>query len=166
MAIVDALHAILSHAMREEPLAVRDDFYLRPYAVVEMAQASKKKTDGLLCPFEPSILQFKSYKVRKAHRVAVSILRKMGILDVTLQTHCDEAVKKRKWRAVPTQKLFVWLLEGNEGDDGYVKALEAMTGCPAPANWQEERAKAREKIMLGFTTGLKNLSWHMMATWM
>jgi hypothetical protein len=159
LAIVDALHSILSHATREDPIALGDDYFLRPYAVVEMTRIGKKE-NALPCPFEPSILQFTSYKVREPHRIAVSMLQKMGILDVTLQEYCDQTVAKRKWRgrAVPKKKLFTYTWGGNETDDGYVKALEAMAGCPAPADWETERMKARDEILQGFTGGLKKLS--------
>ena len=156
LAIVDALHAIMGHANDEETVQPGDDFYLRPYAVVEMARVGKK--DAPPSPFEPSILQFTSYKVRQPHRVAVGILRRMGICDVTLQEHCEQIVTQRKWRgrAVPIKKLYKYAWDGSCEDDGYVKALEAMTGGPAPSNWEAERAAARDAVLAGFTEELKS----------
>jgi hypothetical protein len=156
LAIVDALHVIMGYANEEEAVQPGDDFYLRPYAVVEMTRVGKK--DAPPSPFEPSILQFTSYKVRQPHRVAVIILKRMGISDVTLQEHSEQIVTQRKFRAraVPIKKLFKCAWDGSSEDDGYVKALEAMTGAPAPENWSTERVEARDAVLAGFSEALKS----------
>jgi len=158
LAIVDALHAIAGYAKQEEAIAPGDDFYLRPYAVVEMTRTGKKDTPP--CPFEPSILQFTSYKIREPHRIAVTVLKRMGICNVTLQVNYEQIVTQRKWRgkAVPTQKLFKCAYDGESSDDGYVKALEAMTDAPAPADWEAERVKARDAVLEGFTEEFRSSS--------
>ena len=156
LAIVDALHSIAGYAMQDEPILCGDDYYLRPYAAVEMV-GKKDAPSGL---FEPLILQFTSYKIREPHRIAVQVLKKMGICDVTLQEYCKQVLTKHKWKccAVPKQKLFEDAWDGSTEDDGYVKALEAMTGCVAPADWEEKRVKAMDNVLKGFSDGLKSLS--------
>ena len=159
LGIVDALHAIAAYAMEEDEVVLGDDFYLRPYAVVEMTRTVKKPADPLPCPFEQELLLFRSYKVRTPHHKAVNVLKKMGISGVFLMENCEQVVVKGKWRgrATPKKKLFSHACDGETDDDGYLKALEAMSG-PAPADWAAQRVKARDEILERFDERLKALS--------
>ena len=165
LGVVDALHAIAGYILGEQAIMSGDDFFLRPYAVVKMVLAPKKnRLEMAPCPFESELILFTSYKVRGAHDVAVTVLKKMGINDVILMESSGQIITKRKWRgrAVPTKKLFEYEWDGSNEDDGYLKTLHAMLP-EVPADWEVQRVKTRDEILVRFDDRLKNLSRHWFA---
>ncbi len=160
LGIVDALHVIAGYVQGEQAIMSGDDYFLRPFAVVEIVPAPRRNKPNMVpCPFEPELLLFTSYKVRGAHDIAVTVLKKMGFNDVILMEHSGEFITKRKWRghAVLKKKLFDYEWDGSSEDDGYHKALQAMN-AQVPADWEFQRIKTRDEILERFDERLKNLS--------
>ena len=170
LGIIDALHVIAAHAQNDGPILLGDDYYLRPYAVVDMVSVKKRKRgnggnddEDLSCPFETDLVLFKSYKVRTAHEVAAIVLKRMGVSGIHLMEHSKQAVTRRRWRGRALVKRLVFSDEEDEcgcEDDGYLKALQAagVGDLCGGDGWEERRVKIRDEILERFDDDLKAVS--------
>ena len=145
LGVVDALHVILGFHDNDDAspaaVALGDDYFLRPYALVEMVKTGKGKKD-IPNPFSSSpLLMFTAYKTRTPHHIAALVLRKMGIKDeISFMDSTQDTVVRRKWRGKPAVKtqLFKYAYDGRcDGDDGYLKALQAtLSEGEVPPDWE------------------------------
>ena len=145
LGMVDALHVVLGFGTNrgnDWPTWPDEEFFLRPFAIVELVKTGKGKKE-IPYPFSaPSLLMFTAYRVTEPHNVASLILRKMGIKDdLILMGYFNEVVARRKWRGkvVIKKQLYEHVYNCGNNDDGYLKTLRELAvgeGEEVPPDWE------------------------------